>query len=60
MLDYNFCVLLQKLSGDKAVKSLKDSGDLKLETLLQGDPEFDSALESPQAFLKKQGLQCLL
>ena len=52
-------MLLQKSSGDGALKALGVSEDLRLDKLLDGDPEFDSSLESTQEFLSKQGLQCL-
>ena len=50
---------LQKQSGDDAVKKLSTSKGLDISKLLQGDPEFDSQLESSKDFLSKQGLQVL-
>ena len=50
---------LQKQSGDDAVKKLSTSKGLDISKLLQGDPEFDSQLESSKDFLNKQGLQFL-
>ena len=51
--------MLQKISGDEAVKSLGGAEGLHLSKLLEGDPEFDSSLSSPKDFLSAQGLQCL-
>ena len=51
--------VLQKQSGDDAVKKLSTSSGLNISKLLQGDPEFDSQLESSKDFLSKQGLQFL-
>jgi len=51
--------VLQKQSGDDAVKKLSTSKGLDISKLLQGDPEFDSQLESSKDFLSKQGLQFL-
>ncbi|DBA68932.1 hypothetical protein WJX79_006578 [Trebouxia sp. C0005] len=50
---------VQKQSGDNAVKKLSTSKGLDISKLLQGDPEFDSQLESSKDFLIKQGLQFL-
>lgn len=49
--------MLQKKSGDQAVKALKGS---QLSKLLEADPEFDSDMQSSQDFLKAQGLDCLV
>ena len=51
--------MLQKKSGDDAVKSLEGAEGLQLSKLLEGDPEFDSNLSSSKDFLSAQGLQCL-
>ena len=51
--------LLQKKSGDEAVKAVKGAQGLQLSKLLEGDPEFDSGLPSSKDFLSAQGLQCL-
>lgn len=59
-MKHQMILLLQKKSGDGAVKALGGSGEMKLSELLEGDPEFDSSLESAKEFLKKQGLECLV
>ncbi len=51
--------VLQKQSGNDAVKALGSSKGLNLSKLLAGDPEFDSELESPKDFMSKQGLEFL-
>ena len=50
---------LQKQFGEDAVRALSSSKGFHLTKLLQGDPEFDSELESPEEFFSKQGLQLL-
>ena len=50
---------LQKQSGKDAVIKLSTSKGLDISKLLQGDPEFDSELESPKDLLSKQGLDFL-
>ena len=56
---YKTPLMLQKKSGDDAVKSLEGAEGLQLSKLLEGDPEFDSNLSSSKDFLSAQGLQCL-
>lgn len=50
---------VQKQFGEDAVRALSSSKGFHLTKLLQGDPEFDSELESPEEFFSKQGLQLL-
>ena len=52
-------VMLQKRSGDEALKALGYSRDFRLTELLDANPEFESSLESTQQFLINQDLQCL-
>ena len=52
-------ILLQKRSGDEALKALEGSEGLQLSKLLDRDPEFDSSLPSSKDFLIAQKLQCL-